>query len=384
LRQPRQRSDSRLKNTDRSTVLFRRVQWASLVLALTIAPHLHASDIVKQIRSNLVLPPFHASGYAEIRVAPEFLGDPSFCACDPDFMKSFRADIDYYHTPREELLELTTSHGVALTYARRTSEDPHSAQLTKHWVRGSDCVGIPSSPPTTQTDPRHSPFRVGFALGRKDAEILTEKQIEAGTLVLARTRATTNTLGEQHAFTEQLRECLFDSERRCYQQRDLLRTTIQGIGEITEQLSELRVQRFSPQITSLPVEFDVTISAVPPSLKMQLQAPTEKSKQLAVSVGTRLWKPAVYYRVVYDKAEPLPPDFSLERLAEQRSRGMRLRTDQSLAQLKLPEEAAAKSPYRAPKSAVRSFLERWGLALGVACLAAAATTATILFVRRKE
>jgi len=62
---------------------------------------------------------------------------------------------------------------------------------------------------------------------------------------------------------------------------------------------------------------------------------------------------------------------------------MRLRTDQSLAQLKLPEEAAAKSPYRAPKSAVRSFLERWGLALGVACLAAAATTATILFVRRK-
>jgi len=299
-------------------------------------------------------------------------------------MKSFRADIDYYHTPREELLKLTTSHGVALTYARRSSEDPHSAQLTKHWVRGSDCVGIPAPPPTTLTDPRHSPFLVGFAVGRKDAEILAEKQIDAGTLVLARTRATTDTLGEQHAFTEQLTECLFDSQMRCYQQRDLLRTTIQGVGEITEKLPELRVERFSPQIAFLPVVYEVTLSAVPPSLKVQLQAPTEKAKQLATSVDTRLWKPAVYYRVVYDKAEPLPPDFSLERLAEQRSRGMRLRTKPALAQLKLPEEAAAKTPYRPPKSAARSFLERRGLALGVACLAAAATTATILFVRRKE
>ncbi|AXA36932.1 hypothetical protein BRCON_2155 [Candidatus Sumerlaea chitinivorans] len=363
-------------------LMSRLLLWVGwiLVVGAILLQHAQAASPREVIANGWIAPPFHARGYAEVQVTPEFREDPGFIACPPDFLKGFRVEVDYYHTPTAELLELTTSHGVALSYGRQSKSGVQAPFLTTHWARGRVCVGVAGPPPITTFDPLQDAFIVGFMGKRKHFEVLSELRSSTCTMLVVRNKFSSGTQNGITGSSEDLEEFHFDNQSRLLLQRVLMRITIQGVGTLTELYSEQRIRRYHPTLEFVPTEFLAVLAQIPSSTKRALGGPPSlEAICSAIKNQTPFWKPAIFYHVIYDHVEPLPPDFSLERLAEQRSKGMQLRSKP----LKLPEEAAAKSPYRAPKSAARSFLERWGLALGVACLAAAATTATILFVRRK-
>jgi len=352
--------------------------------------------------------PMHARGHAVVQIAPAFQKEEGYNVCPPEVIANLPVQVEWFHTLGEDLLELTTSHGAVLIYARRAKTSPSTPELVTLWEKGSPYLRSIYPSVVSGVDTFYALFMPScLAFTRRD-----EHGKPSPPEVIDVINTTTGT-----TYRGLLRQGIDPGIPGAEPQKTVLELTMNRQGQIVylAVLDEskytgsniqrtwrtphyqLFIESYVPTIANLPATYRCVIWDVPPSyapklierLSKQTTVPLTQAVPLndLIALGDDMVQhtlPALLYEVRYEQVEPLPLQRSLKDLAEQRSKGMRLRTKPALAQLKLPEEAAAKSPYRAPKSASRSFLERWGLALGIACLAAAATTAAVLFIRRKE
>ena len=81
--------------------------------------------------------PMHARGHAVVQIAPAFQKEEGYNVCPPEVIANLPVQVEWFHTLGEDLLELTTSHGAVLIYARRAKTSPSTPELVTLWEKGS-------------------------------------------------------------------------------------------------------------------------------------------------------------------------------------------------------------------------------------------------------